>query len=278
MRSTVKSRSLALLVALAGAFSSAYANSSYTTHSCNVPTVPNTLTVECAGNTATLGAWANTYRTTNTRLESATPIDWGTEYGVGVQNRDANSATSSDRDSGETTIPEHAIDNQDRYEMVSLDFGSTPVILSQLTLGWSMYDADISVLAYTGAGTPTLSLNRWSNLLGTGWTLIGNYDVNAGANATDDINVAINTGNVSASYWLIGAYNPVFGTSATNGGVVDVGTGQYDYFKLAGIACSVETPPTPSAGVPEPASLALAGAGLAGLLGARRRRGTRKAA
>jgi hypothetical protein len=193
--------------------------------------------------------------------------------GVGIANSDgcASAPTGGICDVGDLigTPPEHAIDNEGRYEMALLTF-EDKVRLTSLQIGWSQTDSDMTVLAYTGAyKTPlelaaSLATSTWGTL--SGWTTVA-------ANLTD---VALNTNRslsnttVSSSYWLIGAYNPLGGTF-TNG---------YDYVKLSKVTGVVTTPCTPGApgcggsgdaNVPEPGTLALFGAGLLGMIGLRRR-------
>lgn len=263
----------------------------------------NTLTCSSPG-TATspevkLQVWANTVGDTPQNgagggLAQAYVKQWS---GVGAYNDDfarpgdgstvdgfgGTASSASDKDLAEKPAPEHTIDNNGRFEMAFLDFGSYEAALSSVTFGYVDNDADFSVLAYTGAApfTGFDSTMTWGTI-GSGWEVIGNYD----ANTTGTY--SINAGGTKSSYWLIGAYNPIFGSSATNGGVVDHGETttktcswwgcsyktvyQYDYFKLAAIAGSFSVPPPSSTpGVPEPGSLALAGIAAFGLWRTRRR-------
>jgi len=83
------------------------------------------------------------------------------------------------------------------------------------SVGWWTSDSDITVLAYTGAGVPASLVGElYSNLPG-GWSFIGNYgDV---GNQPGDT-VSVNAGDVSASHWLIGAYNPLISNSGWSTG------------------------------------------------------------
>lgn len=198
--------------------------------------------------------------------------------GVGIANNDgcSNQPTNGNCDLHDLpgTAPEHAIDNQGRYEMALLTFDQL-VKLTDVRIDWptSGYDTDMTVLAYTGATTSatqladSLAASTWGTL--TGWTAVAANLANVASGSPRSIG---NTNNVSSSYWLIGAYNPL--PSSTGGG-----DGSYDYIKLYSVTGSICTQGTPGCGtpsgdpsrVPEPGTLALFGAALVVMIGLRQR-------
>ena len=102
-------------------------------------------------------------------------------------------------------------------------------------------------------------------MLTDGWQLIGNYG-NAQVGTT-----AVST-SVSSSYWLVAAYNSVFGGTCS-GCSSATGQSSYkgtDYFKLSGVAGS-----QPGGGgggsAPEPSTMALLGISMLGAVALRRR-------
>lgn len=204
------------------------------------------------GPTVQASAWANTVGSTNTSIESAYLGLYS--GGLGVTNRDG--ATGADDYEG--VSPEHAVDNEDRYDSVLFTFDSA-IDLSHVTLGYMSGDSDVTVLAYTGSGTPALTGKSYASLTASyGWSLIGHY-LNLGTNAPH----AINAGNITSSYWLIGAYNPLVGGNQSF-------SSYNDSVKLLALKGDTPPLPPPQQGVPEPGTLLLAGAGLIGLLQAQR--------
>ncbi|NMG17545.1 exosortase-dependent surface protein XDP1 [Aromatoleum bremense] len=183
-------------------------------------------------------------------------LGWWSGNGLGVGNADAGTASSKDQNEGNN--PEHATDNNQRYDSILLSF-TEAVKLETLKLGWFNTDSDVSVLAYTGSASPLpLAGLKYQSLTSNGWSLIGHHS-NVGS--TDP--VSINAAGIVSSFWLIGAFNPLVGAAQS----WTVGN---DYVKLAAVSGS--TVPTPPAGVPEPGSLTLAALalGLIALTGSRR--------
>ena len=81
--------------------------------------------------------------------------------------------------------PQHAVDNDGGFEFALFSFTdiatgvNVAATLNSLAIGWNNNgDADVSVLAYTGSGTPTISGKNLSSnstgLLGSGWSLVAN--------------------------------------------------------------------------------------------------------
>jgi hypothetical protein len=213
-----------------------------------------------------LSAW---YAGTNSAsLSSGAVTGW--DGGVGVKSDLSN----------ETTSPNHALDNESRFESLLMNFGSSEVSLTNVKVGWHQNDSDFFLLAYTGAGAPDLSTRSYANLGASGWTLVGNY---SGMGST---NYAVST-SIYSSFWLIGAGGFASGAGVTNDTTKTTScvswdwwgkctkwststVASFDYIKIASVSGVVQTS-TPPAAVPEPGSLVLAGLGLLGLVATRRR-------
>lgn len=228
----------------------------------------NTCSVSAGTVTDTARAFSTTSGASNTILNTAYLGLYGSA-GMGVTNQDGvvSTSCSGDQDCGEGTIanttpPEHAMDNNQRYDMILFSF-STSVKLSQVTIGYpaanatscsgvSPCDSDITVLAYTPTGaqpaTPTLTGQTFTAaaLTAAGWTFIGNYaDLDAATNKTANIN----SSGVGSQYWIVAAYDPLYSgciyapTGRSNSSYCNAGD---DYVKVLAVAGDKYKTPEPN--------------------------------
>ena len=227
--------------------------------------------VTSGGITETTTGWANT-STSNSPFTNPTTDQFALEAqtgrlsaypGIGMNNLDACPGQTT-CDVNEGISPEHAVDNNERYEMLLLSFTSK-VKLTKITTSYGSPDSDMTVLAYTGPGTYTFGTNTTWSTLGSGWTVIGNYGT--AALTTGGTTLALNTTS-SSTQWLIGAYNPLAG-GTTNG--LTLGDDSIKFLSVD--ACVPGTPgcTTTTTQVPEPGSLALFGLAAIGMAALRRR-------
>ncbi|MDU0354534.1 exosortase-dependent surface protein XDP1 [Paraglaciecola aquimarina] len=203
-------------------------------------------TVVVDGVTIKVSAWSDTLGNNDDIVEEASiagPWRSGSETGYGIINTDE---ASFDNHSSA-----HAIDNKGSwadYDMILFSF-SEEVSLSGATFSWlggSASTQQVSAVGLNDISDLTSERSTWSN--------IANSAVDSGSfqiEEYNDVYVSDFTTTKAAQYWLVGAYNSVFG-------YVSNFSENNDAFKLATIGFSKQVSPvTPPTGVNGPSSLAL---------------------
>lgn len=210
------------------------------------------------GPNVTATGWANTIGT-NTRLEMGEVAQY--DGGLGVRNADHPDSGRSSTDGREGTNPEHAMDNDERFDLVLFDFGGVDIRLSEVTLGWYSGDSDITVLAYTGIGDilnathldyfgARTYTSSTQDLTDYGWQVIGSYDVDSTDNTGSHYVQPIDT-DVSSSFWIVGAYNPVFASNGCETTYCNGPASYPDFVKVKKLAGHTDV------AIPEPGTLLL---------------------
>ncbi|MGH8682540.1 MAG: exosortase-dependent surface protein XDP1 [Burkholderiales bacterium] len=208
----------------------------------------------CTNSDGTVKATAHAFTgdPSNTVVEGAFLGVYGGGLGVTYDGSDPKEDTGS---------PQHAMDNDGKFEFILIDFGmGNSRILDKVVTGWVDVDADITVLAHSGAGVANPNNQNITGLTTNGWSLVGHYN----GTSADSQAIDVNAGNASSRYWLIGAYDPEFvpGPGQTTG---SPSKDKYDYLKVYAIKWDK---PSDAA---EPATLLLLTAGLLAWLSSRRR-------
>lgn len=281
---------LALGVGLASAAAQASVTWDFTASGGTVTAGPSTYYLPTAARSYTSSGYgvqataiADTGNTTgatsiNGFLETAS-VSWYSGSGLAVFNRDGCTSTTTNcgaantGDANETVAPEHAMDNDGRYESLIFNFGTAKVQLESIKVVYpdaNTPDSDATILYWTKDTAPVLTngAKKYTDLIADGWALMGaNGIYNNLGGTTGATTTSLNNTGQTSSWWLIGAYNPnvspggdsnfpdVFKIAALSGCVVG-GT--------SGSACSTSK-------VPEPGSLALVGLALVSIVSLRRR-------
>lgn len=214
----------------------------------------NSWTITQDSVTLKVTGWSDTYDISGEDEIRNAQLIWAQNDALGIVNRDE-----------PNTSPDHSIDsfidadpdygNDGDYDMLLLEF-DTAVSLEGIDLKWakngnSSNNADVSILAWDGAGDMGLNGKTWSEVLASnGGGYVSTDNANVGLNY-----YGVNAGNVASTKWLIGVYNPVFGNGGSAGN---------DGIKLDWIRTDMPDNP-PTGDVPVPGSLGLVLLGLAGL-------------
>lgn len=189
-----------------------------------------------------LSAWSDTVGTYNDHVVTeASLVRISNNYGYGIYNADHEYYGSN---------PDHAIDNVNTlsynvspdFDFVLLSF-SESVKLTGASFSWigNSNDTQVSIAGLDDISTLTSGVNTWSDIVQDALTT-GSYDVTE----CDYVDHRADFTVASASkYWLLGAYNTVFG---------DIGGNMYnDAFKLTALGFDIDGQPNePPTNVNEP--------------------------
>tara|TARA_R110002049_G_scaffold66364_1_gene173244 strand:+ start:628 stop:1440 length:813 start_codon:yes stop_codon:yes gene_type:complete len=205
----------------------------------------------------TVTGWSDTNDSSGPDEVETARLIWAQSTALGIVNRDEDSGS-----------PNHSVDSvtsdsDGEFDMLLLEF-DTAVNLTSLNLDWATGGSynnttDISILAWGGTGSGSVLGETWSGVLdnSVGYDSAGNYS-NVGLSY-----YSVNPTNIESTKWLVGVYNPVFGSGGDAGD---------DGMKLSKIKTSTSDGPDPQppGQVPVPGTAALILAGLFGLRGRRK--------
>ncbi|KXJ61868.1 MAG: hypothetical protein AXW14_17790 [Alteromonas sp. Nap_26] len=162
------------------------------------------------------------------------------------------------------TIDSYSVDGYKDYDFILLSF-SEEVQLDSLNFGWADFDngsQEVSVAAITDTGFNKLTSENstWSSIISDAVSSSFSIERLSHNRGVSNLNFSS-----TAKYWLVGAYNTVFGTTSS-------GSTLNDAFKIAGLGFSNTTETKTNTEVSEPGAIALMSLGLGLVLYRRKRR------
>ncbi|QDG39028.1 PEP-CTERM sorting domain-containing protein [Alteromonas mediterranea] len=244
-------------------------NYEYNFQSVNIGTNPNSGSVVTVSDSLNLNdvnvsvsGWAD-----SERLAVGDSGDYDRVIGANLQYVDSYgwAVRNSWEDTGShQTIDNYSVDGYKDYDFILLSF-SEEVQLDSLNFGWANFrdgsqEVSVSALSDNGFNELTSTNSTWSNIISDAVSSsfsIQRLSENRGISTLDFTS--------SAKYWLVGAYNTIFGTVAN-------GSKYNDAFKIAGLGFSNTTEKETTTEVSEPGALALMSLGLGLVLYRRKRR------
>lgn len=178
------------------------------------------------------------------------------DYGWAVKN-------SLEGDGSHQTI-DNSTGQYPDYDFILLSF-SEEVQLDSLNFGWADFgngSQEVSVAAITDTGFNKLTSENstWSSIISD--AVSSSFSIKSLSHNRGVSNLNFSS---TAKYWLVGAYNTVFGTTSS-------GYTLNDAFKIAGLGFSNTTETKTNTEVSEPGALALMSLGLGLVLYRRKRR------
>jgi len=191
----------------------------------------------------TIEAWSDTGCGWNCGNDNIVDQGFASTNSLGLLNY--NLDTTSD-----LTGEEHVIDNRDGDTDMMLFSFTQSTALTGIDIGWISggYDSDVSIAAFSSL--PTLSGNTWSDIVSQ--SIFSASFSNLGL-APYALSNEVAGAAVEAQYWLVGAYNSIFGDSGAN-------DNNADSFKLASITTQTAKPspkPPTAVEVAEPSTLVM---------------------